>query len=114
MDFVHRPDSKYLENTRFLKFDLFPFLHDGKEATTLLGPLEKLTSITVAEVTFFYCTQQSRCLSPLHLKTETDPVSGNLCFLVTENSGRWTASTIPAILSKNNFSGYSVRYPNIT
>jgi hypothetical protein len=33
-------------------------------------------------VSSFSGTQQSRCLPPSHLRTETDPVSETLCFLV--------------------------------
>jgi hypothetical protein len=36
---------------------------------------------SVIEVSSFYETRKSRCL-PLHLRTETDPFSETLCFLV--------------------------------
>jgi hypothetical protein len=36
----------------------------------------------VIDVSSFYGTQQSRSLPPPHLRTETDPVSETLCFLV--------------------------------
>jgi hypothetical protein len=41
--------------------DLFPSSGEGREISTLLGPLERLTSITEPE------TQQCRCLAPLTL-----------------------------------------------
>jgi hypothetical protein len=37
---------------------------------------------TVIEVRSSYWNQQSRCLHPLHLRTETDPLSETLCSLV--------------------------------
>jgi hypothetical protein len=36
-----------------------------------------------------------------HLRTDTDPVYEMLCSLVTLNSGRWTKSRNPEILSVN-------------
>jgi hypothetical protein len=34
-----------------------------------------------------------------HMRTETDPVSETLCFLIIQNSGRWTKSRNTIILS---------------
>jgi hypothetical protein len=74
----------------------------------VLGTLE-LTSLTdTAE------------LSPLlHPKTEeTEAVSGNLCFLVTYNSGRWAKSTNPLIMSTSPttyymYSLFVVKHPTV-
>jgi hypothetical protein len=45
------------------------------------------------------CKVPSRVgFSPSLVKKETDPVSEALCFLVIQNSGRWTKSTNPAIV----------------
>jgi hypothetical protein len=33
-----------------------------------------------------------------HLRTKTDPVFETLCFLVIQNSGRWTKSSNPVVL----------------
>jgi hypothetical protein len=41
LDFVHGPEFYILENTTFQKLDLFPSSGEGRETTTLLGPLER-------------------------------------------------------------------------
>jgi hypothetical protein len=39
-------NSKYIEITMFRKLDLFPSSGKGRNTSTLLGPLEELTSVT--------------------------------------------------------------------
>jgi hypothetical protein len=63
LDFIHRPELSILENT-FRILDLFPSSGGGRETPTQLGPLEELTLVTG------------------QLRTERDPVSQTLCFLV--------------------------------
>jgi hypothetical protein len=72
-DFVHRPDSKELEdkNTTFRKLDLFPSSGKG-DMHTLLGPLERANLNHLGHVVF---------LSSNYLK-----------------SGRWTKSENPLIV----------------
>jgi hypothetical protein len=38
-------NSKQIENTMFLKIDWFPYSGEWRKTPTLLGPLEKLTSM---------------------------------------------------------------------
>jgi hypothetical protein len=52
---------------------LFRILNARKHNVLETGP--------VIEVTSFWGTQESMCLPPPHLRTETDPVSKMLCFL---------------------------------
>jgi hypothetical protein len=54
---------------------------EGSETPVVLG-------CPVSDVSCFYGTQQSMCLSSPHLKTEADIVSETFCFLVVELSGR--------------------------
>jgi hypothetical protein len=55
---------------------MFPSSSEGKETSTLLVPLE----IAILN----HCTPEepNRVSTSPHLKTETDPVSEALCFLV--------------------------------
>jgi hypothetical protein len=41
LDFAYRPEFQILENTMFRKLDLFPPSDEGRDTTTLLGPLER-------------------------------------------------------------------------
>jgi hypothetical protein len=89
-DFVHRPDSKELEdkNITFRKLDVFPSSDEG--APTLLGPLERAN--------LNQWTQQSRRLpSP---EDENRSRFRNVVFLSSNSleSGRWTKSENPLIL----------------
>jgi hypothetical protein len=68
------PSSGILKNTTFRKLDLFP--SSGEKVVT----------------------QQSMCLSPPHLKTETDPVSEKLCSSEYRTMDRVQNPVIPSIL----------------
>jgi hypothetical protein len=56
-------------------FGLFP-------SSSILGTRKHDVSETVIEVGSVQGAQLSRCLTPLHLRTETDPDSETSCFLV--------------------------------
>jgi hypothetical protein len=57
-------------------------------------------SRSVIEVSSFWVTQQSRCLPPSSLTTETDSVSEKICFLCIQNSERWIKFRNPMILTR--------------
>jgi hypothetical protein len=62
LDFFHRQEFQILKNTTFLKLYLLPSSGESRETPTLLGSIERAPS--------------------RHPKTERDPVSETLCFLV--------------------------------
>jgi hypothetical protein len=55
LDFVYRTEFQKLESKTFRKLDLFPSSGEGRETTTLLGPLEiaNLNHWTLIEVSSF-------------------------------------------------------------
>jgi hypothetical protein len=72
MDFV-----QLLENKTFRKLDLFPSSGERRETAILLGPLGPVIEVS------FSLTDSTEWVSPCpYLKTETDPVSEKLYFLV--------------------------------
>jgi hypothetical protein len=88
-DFVHRPDSKELEdkNTTFRKLDLFPSSGEGRHLL-----LVQWLRLTLSK------GPNRVCVSP-HLRTETDPVSETSCLTSDSlESGRWTKSENPLII----------------
>jgi hypothetical protein len=68
VDFIHRPKF-WLENMTFQKLGLFPFLGDGNETPTLLGPLGR------------GILNWTRFSSP-QLRTETDSFSEMMYFVL--------------------------------
>jgi hypothetical protein len=56
--------------------DLFPSLGEGVKTSTLLGPLER-TNLS------HWKRANGEGVLPPHLRTEPDPVSETLCFLVS-------------------------------
>jgi hypothetical protein len=93
------PSSGILVSTTFGNW-ICSRLQVGKKGkiSTLLGPLER-----VGPVTDVRSKRPRQIMSSFpHLKTETDPVSKTLCFLVPKNSGQWTKSSNPVILTRNS------------
>jgi hypothetical protein len=77
LDFMHRlVFYRTLENTTFRKLDVFPCSGEGWGEPTPLGPLERAN--------LSHWNEPNRVgASPLHLRTETDPISETLCSLVS-------------------------------
>jgi hypothetical protein len=72
LDFFHRPVFLGAETRRFGNWICFRPQVKGGEDTYSVGPVTAISSSKVAQL--------SRCLLPLHLRTETDIVSETSCF----------------------------------
>jgi hypothetical protein len=79
LDFVHRPDFYKPENTTFRKLELFPSSGEGGAPT-----LQKNQKLSFPQAMPEQKKVNHWKLFP-RLKTETDPVSETLCFLVCRN-----------------------------
>jgi hypothetical protein len=95
-DFVHRLDSKELEdkNTTFRKLDLFSSSGEGRHIQWLTLALSK---------------GPNRVSVSLHFRTEIDPVSEMSCSSNSLETKRWTKSENPIIPQLKACSFKSVR-----
>jgi hypothetical protein len=58
---------------------MFLYSGEGREAATTLGPLERAKlNGPVTEVSITKVSNRS----PLHLRTEVDPITESLCFII--------------------------------
>jgi hypothetical protein len=68
LDFIHRPDFLILENTTFMKLNVFSYSDEKRETPTLLGLLER--------------AEFNHWTNPFLELENTDPISEKLIFLV--------------------------------
>jgi hypothetical protein len=95
-DFVHRPDSKSLEEKRDVSETGSVSVLRWRETLTLLGPLERAV---VQWWRLALSKGPNRVGVSLHLKTETDPVSETSCFSFNYlESRRWIKSENQVII----------------
>jgi hypothetical protein len=83
------PSFGIIKNTPFRKLNLFPFLGEGWETLSLLGPLEG------TNLNHWTMVQQIKYLHPRHLRTETDPASETLCSLECQTTDEVQNPNIP-------------------